>query len=137
MLVYVPLINNGELECIEQHKPFKCVVLISEAVSDSWQKTVSTWLVASECLYMMAWGDNCSSWDDSVNVANIEAFDFDKIPEDEFVMTTWHEGEPLEDVFHYAKYSANHGAVELQNLIVLDIGKSGRETQLRALFDKV
>ncbi len=35
-------------------KPFKCLVLIREDVTDTWRDAMSRWLVASGCLYMMA-----------------------------------------------------------------------------------
>jgi hypothetical protein len=43
---------------------------------------------------MMAWGRECSSWDDSVDWANIDKFGDSPIPDDECVVTTWHEDEP-------------------------------------------
>jgi hypothetical protein len=42
------------------------------------------------CLYMMAWGIDCSIRDDAVDWANISDFDFKPIPPERFVMTTWH-----------------------------------------------
>jgi len=83
--------------------PFRAVVIVEAVVSPEWQSLVSDWLVRSGCLYMMAWGTNCSSWDDSVDMANVQQFDCGEIPEDGFVMTTWHEKEPLGEVFWFAK----------------------------------
>ena len=80
---------------ISNLNPFRAVVAIEETVTQEWQSEVSRWLVESGCLYLMAWGNNCSSWDTSVDIANLEAFDYEDIPEVNFVMTTWHEDEPL------------------------------------------
>jgi hypothetical protein len=134
MFEYIPLRSGSLLESTERFRPFKCVVLISEDVTAEWQQAVSRWLVASGCLYMMAWGVECSSWDDSVDLANLEQFDFGEIPDAEFVMTTWHRDEPLEDVFHFAKFAANHPTVEVENLVVLDIGLSGRGSMFHAMW---
>lgn len=75
----------------------------------------------------MAWGQDCSSWDDSVDMASLEAFGFQQTPNDKFVMTTWHPDEPLEEVFSYAKYSAQHPMLELKNLVIVHITQSGHQ----------
>ena len=72
---YLQLRNNEVLPQIKTPHPFKCVVIIDASVSQEWQTKVSKWLVNSGCLYMMAWGNDCSSWDDSVDYANIEQFE--------------------------------------------------------------
>ena len=79
-------------------------------VNSEWRQTVSEWLVDQGCLYMMAHGDECSLWDDSVDIANLEAFDwnFDDIPEDKHVTTTWHENESLEEVFFSPRIALCH-----------------------------
>jgi len=101
MLKYLTLKNGDEPKEIDDLKPFKCVVLISEDVSVGWRASVSKWLVNSGCLYMMAWGRECSAWDDSVDKANCERFDCGDIPDGQFVMTTWHDDDSLEDVSHF------------------------------------
>ena len=81
------------------NEPTRTVVIVAAKVSPEWQASVSDWLVRSGCLYMMAWGIACSSWDDSVDWANIDEYDGAPIPGDAFVMTTWHADEPLEEAF--------------------------------------
>ena len=72
MFTYLALHDGDDLKCIDGLRPFKCLILVTEKVAGPWQHSVSEWLVASGCLYMMAWGVNCSSWDDSVDIANLE-----------------------------------------------------------------
>lgn len=82
---------------------------------------------------MMAWGKECSSWDTAVDVANVEDFAFGDIPEDNFVMTTWHEKEPLGDVFWFCKNCADHATVSLTDVIILHISfESDKDAFLRA-----
>ena len=89
-------------------RPFLAFIFIRDTVTPEWQWAISKWLVAAGCLYMCAWGPDCSSWDDSVDYANLEAFSYGDIPEDRFVMTTWHDEEPLEEALWFAKYTAQH-----------------------------
>jgi len=110
--------------------PSRVVVVVEAAVSIDWQSLVSDWIVQSGCLYMMAWGVNCSSWDDSVDVANLEAFNFNEIPDDKFVMTTWHSDEPLEEAFWFSKNNAFHPTVEISRTVILHVAESSRESEL-------
>jgi hypothetical protein len=79
---------------------------------------------------MMAWGKECSTWDNSVDYANIAEFNYGDIPEENFVMTTWHEDEPLKEVFWFAKHNAFHPVVELPNILILHISSYNKENEL-------
>ena len=107
--------------------PFRAVVLVRETVSDHWRNRVSDWLVASGCLYALAWGADCSAWDDALDWANIDAFDTKPILPECFVMTTWHEDETIEEVFWSAAHCAEHPTVALQSDLILDISSANHE----------
>jgi len=82
---------------------------------------------------MVAWGTNCSSWDDSVDMANIEEFGFKEIPQDKFVMTTWHEDQPLSEALWFAKHNAFHPSVALGHTLLLHISaQDGEQGLLKA-----
>jgi len=135
-LVYFHLLPGHSLPSAEHLAPFRAVVIIEGAVSSDWRADVSDWLVRSGCLYMMAWGQDCSLWDDSVDAANIEAFDFKEIPENRFVITTWHDESPLSDAFDFCKRLAVHPAVELPRVVLLHIARSGNaDHMMRAYAD--
>lgn len=85
---------------------------------------------------MMAWGDDCGSWDDSVDMANLEAFDFGDIPDDDDVMTTWHENDSLKETFRFAKALARHPTVELSNVLILHVGAGDKKARLDAIYQK-
>ncbi len=105
--------------------PFRAVLVIDAFVTSEWQAKVSIWLVQSGCLYMSAWGRDCSSWDDSVDIANLEQFDFGEIPEPQSVVTTWHADEPLSEAFDFCKRHAVHPVVELAHTVLLHIAEQG------------
>ncbi|WP_229413590.1 DUF7684 family protein [Massilia violaceinigra] len=110
--------------------PYKMVVVADAAVSPEWQSQVSDWIVKSGCRYMIAWGVDCSSWDDAVDMANIEAFDFGDIPDQHFIPTSWHADDPIEDVFGFCKYDAVHPVVELKQTVLLHIADAANEEAL-------
>ena len=84
----------------------------------------------------MAWGLDCSLWHDSVDSANIEKFIPNDIPDDQFVMTTWHKGDSLEEVLRFAKFDAllSYDEVPLDKLLVLDFAKVNDEERVNGVF---
>jgi len=113
-----------------QHR--RVIVIIEQDVDDDWQNHISEWIAASGCLSMMAWGRDCSSWDDSVDHANLRQFDCREIPDESFIMTTWHDGEPLSEVFFYNQMCAFHPTIDLPLVTILHISETDQsETLLR------
>ena len=125
-LDYIHLLPGAALPELSCLQPFKAVVIVESAVTSEWQAQVSSWLVGSGCRYMMAWGIECSSWDDSVDHASLDVFDHREAPDDTFVMTTWHEDQSLSDVFGFSKNWAHHPILELKDLVVVHISENER-----------
>ena len=124
------------LNLLAQGKPFLAVVVVREDVSIKWRSIVSNWLVAEGCLFMCAWGLDCTLWDDSVDYANLEQFSYGEIPEDRFVMTTWHDNEPLEEAIWFAKHSARHDAAALDTALIIDVSRIDHSAEMLALWSK-
>jgi hypothetical protein len=61
----------------------------------------------------------------------LEQFNFDEIPEESFVMTTWRESEPLPEVF---EFSGQHVS-EFRSLLVLQINGPDREQAFRKMIE--
>ena len=133
---YFRISEQGPLPSVKEFRPFRAVIVLDGPYSDQWQDDVSRWLVDSGCLYMMAWGPNCSSWDDSVDFAQIQKFLPDEAPDEEFVMTTWHDDETLESVFWFAQFCADQGDVDLKNTLIVHVGHDDREAEFATLFEE-
>lgn len=131
-VVYLHLTPGSELPPLSLER-FRVLVMIESEVTTVWQKAVSDWLVRSGCLYMMAWGLNCSSWDDSVDWANIEQFAFEEIPAESFVLTSWHENDSLEEVMHFCKHFAVHPSVALPTTLLLQISLEAQKEKVSLL----
>jgi hypothetical protein len=134
--VYLHLQPGATLPNIGHLAPFRAVVIIESEASAEWRSDVSNWLVHSGCLDMMAWGKDCSLWDDSVDTANIGHFPFKEVPEDRFVVTTWHDSDPLDEVFYYCKHLAIHPAVELPQSILLHVAHNECAAQLLQAYTR-
>ena len=110
--------------------PFKAMLVLDQPVTEVWQDLVSEWLVRSGCRYMMAWGAGSSAWDDSVDYAALSTADFGAGPDEQQVMTTWHDDEPLSETFWFAGNCALHPTVALGDAVIIDIRAEAREAEL-------
>lgn len=126
---YLLLVPGGDPPALER-KPTRVVVVADQLVEPGWQDLVSRWLVEIGCRYMLAWGPGCSSWDDSVDFANSEAFGYGDIPEEFDVVTTWHADEALAECMWSAKNCAMHPKVDLERTVILHIGLHGQEREM-------
>ncbi len=114
--------------------PCRMIVVVEQDVSPKWQIQISNWIVESGCLFMMAWGKECSTWDDSVDWANIDCFEDGNIPDEKFVMTTWHDDEPLYEAFWFCRFTAFHPKTKLPSVYIVHISNVPREEELIGLY---
>ncbi len=126
----------GQTPPDEQLRPFRAVLISEEVAPEEWRRAVCEWLVRSGCLYFVAWGTDCEQWHDGVDFANLDAFDYGEIPEDDSVMTTWHENEPLGEAFWYAEHCAFHPTVELSRTLIIDVSSNAREDEILKAYQQ-
>jgi len=79
-------------------------------------------------------GHECSSWDGSVDHANLDALDYGDVPGDKFVRTTWHDKEPLSELLWFAAHGAAHSDVPLDLLVLVDIARNADESGIMEAF---
>lgn len=134
--IYLHLPIGQTPPSLEGYRPFKAVLVIEQPADDKWQSLVSEWLVRGGCLYMSAWGHDCESWHDRVDRANLSAFDFGEIPDDAFVMTTWHADEPLTEALWFAAHVAFHPTITIDRTIIVHISAEERRADLLGAFQQ-
>jgi hypothetical protein len=132
---YLRLQSGDALPSIDELRPFKAIVVIDGEMPEIWQWEVSRWLVQSGCACMMAWGLDCSAWNESVEDANLEAFNYEDIPEDRVVMTTSHDDEELSEVFWYSKHRARHPVHEIRNVVILHVSSEDKKLELESMYE--
>jgi hypothetical protein len=108
------------------NSPYRAVIVADLVVSDDWLNVVAKWIVAAGSLYVVAWGVDCEKWHDGVDWAVLEVFEFGDIPDDRFVMTTWHSGEPVSEAFWYAGHCAIHPDVDLSDTIIIHVAEQAQ-----------
>jgi hypothetical protein len=132
---YLQLTSLSRLPELSALRPYKAIIIVEDSVAPDRQAQISQWLIASGCLYTMAWGPDCRSWTEAVDLANREAFDTQAIPSESLVMTTWHEDESLAEVFWFSKHTAMHPCSSLANTLVLHLSPTERQAELAALYE--
>lgn len=133
-LKYRHLLPETALPELHGLHPYKAVLIIEAEVSQMWLWDVSRWLVSSGCRCMLAWGKDCSTWNDAVEEANLERFDYGDIPGEETVVTTWHDDEELEEVFWFAKNRATHPVLDLNHTVLIHISDVDKHQEIEELY---
>ena len=104
-------------------EPYVCILVVNESsISAAEQSLLSTQIVQSNCKYAVCAGHQCATWDLSIDIAYLETDPDLSPPEDEFVMTTWHEGEPLEEVLWFGFNLTNFDDHDFKKYLILLIG---------------
>lgn len=128
--VYLCLSPNGPLAQLQQSKPTRFIFIAEDITSQQYKVAVSQALARGNCLYFLAWGSECEAWHDAVDAANYEVFESEQIPDERFITTTWHDDEPLSEVFWFAKNNAFHPSVELMRTVLLHVSHVPQERKL-------
>lgn len=84
----------------------------------------------------MAWGKDCEAWHDCVDWANLEVFNYGDIPDERFILTTWHDKEPLSEVLWFAGQCASHPDVPLRRTVLLHLADEPREQHILQAFEQ-
>jgi hypothetical protein len=132
---YCRLETTSSLPELTLEQPFKAVIVADTTATPEQKEAVARWLVGAGCLYMMAWGLNCRSWQDAINLANLQAFDFGTVPDDKLIITTAHEHEAIEDVFWFSKHTAMHPCCELTQTLLLHWSHNDRQAELADIYE--
>lgn len=128
---YLHLRPGSVFPDIAHLQPFKTVLLAEANASEDWQAQCSAWLVRSGCRFVMAWGRDADAWEDAVDFASLDAAHFGKVSDQQFVVTTGHGDDSLDDVFWFAKNAAEHPALALKNGLLLHIADQPRPDLLQ------
>lgn len=131
---YLHLIPDAELPALADQSPYKAVLIVEADVPDMTRWEISRWLVESGCVHAQAWGRDAAAWAESIEDANLEAFNYDGVPPERLVIAAAHEDEELGEAFWYARHRARHPAHELKTTMLLHIADAPRREELEAEF---
>lgn len=113
---------------------FRAVIVSDVEAPQEWRERIASWLLASGCLYVVAWGVQCEAWHDTIDWVHLEMFEPGDILDDKYVYTTWHANEPLSEALWFAGQCAFHPTVELVGTMLLHIAGAAREAEMREIY---
>ena len=110
-----------ETSTIEVNSPFACLIYSNQQnVTRDEMSSVANLLINSGCRYAVCAGLNCLDWHDSIDIT-------DTIHDptlQNFIMSTWHENESVEDVVWFWLNLTDFDDVAFENYLALLIGNS-------------
>lgn len=131
---YLHLTPDSGLPPLDGLQNFKTVLVLEAEVDEMMMWETSRILVESGCKYALAWGTDCENWHDAIDDAYLEFTNYEDVPDERRVMTTWHEDEELGEVFWFASHRAVHPAHEMRDVLILHIAPAPRREELETQF---
>ena len=127
---------------LDAHFPgelYVCILFANdETITKEEQAAVSEQLVRTGCRYAVCAGHECSSWDDSVDFAYLSTNEHFSPPDETFVMTSWHDGDSVEDVVLHGLMCTMFDDHEFTRYLVLFIGpRAGLRDEVRGGIQEV
>ncbi|MBL8656298.1 MAG: hypothetical protein JNJ92_02935 [Altererythrobacter sp.] len=75
-------------------------------------------------------------WHDAVDWAVLEEFDYGEIPDERFVMISWHDNEPLSEALWFAGQCAFHPDVELKGTLIVHVAQAAGSPVMLSAFEE-
>lgn len=121
--IQVWISNASDLSvCSEIPELYACMVWASELTSISLKNDVSSALVASGCRYIVAGGLEGTIWDDAGDWAYLATEPNYDPPDETFVMTSWHDDEPMKEVLWFLLNVTNFDDHFFTNYLIIHAG---------------
>lgn len=104
--------------------PYVCLVYSTQddVTSDEMEK-ISDWIISSGCRYAVCAGVDCSQWHDAIDWAYIASDPNYSPPESQFIMTSWHTDETLEEIVWCWLMLTNYDDNIFENYLLLIVGE--------------
>lgn len=107
------------------------LVIASPLISVGQRDRITSDIVNSRCQYALTFGHDCEVWHDIIDETCVG----DVTCEERFIMTTWHDDEPIEDVIDFLWSNTSYEEFESERLSVVLIGIDFElETAIRNRF---
>lgn len=143
---YLAIIREEDVAAISldlPHEAFACLIVWD--VDRSKLKQISALakpLIRQGCAYMCAWGENCDLVDDMFDWAwmdHIGVFEGARTNDEQTLMTTWHDEEPLDEALWFllrgATPTEGFGRCDANVVILIDPSPGWEATIRDSLMD--
>lgn len=104
-------------------EPYPVLVWATRPASDAEKRRIADALIASGCRYVVCGGVECREWEHAADRAYIEQDLPEPVPDERFVMTTSHRGEPEDDVAFFFVNNTCFGDHDFARYLVLLVGE--------------
>ena len=98
--------------------PFVGLLYANDSVTSDEMKAIAEWLITSGCRYAVCAGVNCSEWHDAIDMVSVVS----DLPEERFIMTSWHTDESMGDVIWFWLNCTDYDDTMFENYLALIVG---------------
>ena len=128
------LANRQNTPELPSNMAFKVVLIAEDHSGIDERSLLCESLMDAGCLYFMAWGSECREWQDAMNLANLQRYDYDQVPDDKLIIATSHPEEAIKDVFWFSKNTAMHPCHDLDNVLLVHVSERDKKKELLDMY---
>ena len=115
-----------------EHKPFVGIVWNNK--ENFVSKPLIESLLKENCKYFLVGGYNCQEWENQADMTRYYLNPDNN--EEEFVMTTSHQDEPLNEVIWFALNNTNFDYHDFKNFLIVQIGQKYSKEEILDFINK-
>lgn len=132
---YIRLDEQSFLPALNNPDQWGAIIVADLPFSVERRVAVARWLYRENCRWMAAWGVECSKWDDALDDAEIEQWP-DGAPENQTIVTTWHDVEGLDEVFWFIGTQAStFDDQDFSHFVIVHLSSSDKSDELTQRFE--
>ena len=100
------------------------LILCRGDIDPDWQLEMAKKIALAMPVLAAAWGPGTTSWDDAIDdsaiIGQIEGW----LPKDLFILTTWHDDEPLAETVDFLATNIKYEDAPIDKLLILNMGNT-------------
>ncbi|MDQ2091314.1 DUF7684 family protein [Marimonas arenosa] len=100
------------------------LILCRGDIDPDWQWDMARKIALAHPVLVAAWGPGTTTWDDAIDMVCIVGEALGGIPHPPEILTTWHDGEPLEETVAFLATSPKYDQAPADKLLILDMGNT-------------
>jgi len=94
------------------------LVISPDSNANGRRDQIASDIARSSCQYALTFGRECEEWHDAIDWACLD----EGMPEGRFLMTTWHDDEPIEDVIDFLWWNTTYDDFSAERLAIIQLG---------------
>lgn len=128
-------IKSGIEQMLFNLKPYIVCIITEDVVENQLRNFLAEILVRSGCRSMHALGPDASEWDDILDETVLFLNDYNRLTDDQKIMTTFSVEESLRSFIYASIYTLNYSDLVFSNIVFFDFYETSKYNEILQELD--